>query len=199
MRRRTRIPWLLPAARNCLSSSYHNEPDLPMGIRAKLFAAFFAIACFGSIPLWAENPVKEKQDRFSLAVECIKRFEGWHSSRHYPYVGWGHCLQPGEKYSAHTMTRQQADELLRKDLRKFCAMFRQFGKDSLLLATLAYNVGPYRLLGSKKIPKSTLVRKLEAGDRNIYKEYISFRCYRGKVVPSIERRRKVEFELLYIP
>lgn len=127
-----------------------------MGIRAKLFAAFFAIACFGSIPLWAENPVKEKQDRFSLAVECIKRFEGWHSSRHYPYVGWGHCLQPGEKYSAHTMTRQQADELLRKDLRKFCAMFRQFGKDSLLLATLAYNVGPYRLLGSKRFPKVLL-------------------------------------------
>ncbi len=68
-----------------------------------------------------------------------------------------------------------------------------------LLGTLAYNVGPYRLLGSKKIPKSTLVKKLEAGDRNIYKEYISFRCYKGKVVPSIERRRKVEFELLYIP
>ena len=88
-------------------------------------------------------------------------------------------------------------ELLRKDLRKFCAMFRQFGKDSLLLATLAYNVGPYRLLGSKKIPKSTLVRKLEAGDRNIYKEYISFRCYKGKVVPSIERRRKVEYMLLF--
>lgn len=95
------------------------------------------------------------------------------------------------------MTRQQADELLRKDLRKFCAMFRQFGKDSLLLATLAYNVGPYRLLGSKKIPKSTLVKKLEAGDRNIYKEYISFRCYKGKVVPSIERRRKVEYMLLF--
>ena len=168
-----------------------------MGIRAKLFAAFFAIICFGSIPLRAENPVKEKQDRFSLAVECIKRFEGWHSSRHYPYVGWGHCLQPGEKYSAHTMTRQQADELLSKDLRKFCAMFRQFGKDSLLLATLAYNVGPYRLLGSKKIPKSTLVKKLEAGDRNIYKEYVSFRCYKGKVVPSIERRRKVEYMLLF--
>jgi glycoside hydrolase, family 24 len=46
-----------------------------MGIRAKLFAAFFAIACFGSIPLRAENPVKENQDRFSLAIECIKRFD----------------------------------------------------------------------------------------------------------------------------
>ncbi len=76
-------------------------------------------------------------------------------------------------------------------------MFRQFGKDSLLLVTLAYNVGPYRLLGSKKIPKSTLVKKLEVGDRNIYKEYVSFRCYKGKVVPSIERRRKVEYLLLF--
>lgn len=76
-------------------------------------------------------------------------------------------------------------------------MFRQFGKDSLLLVTLAYNVGPYRLLGSKKIPKNTLVKKLEAGDRNIYKEYVSLRCYKGKVVPSIERRRKVEYLLLF--
>jgi len=39
--------------------------------------------------------------------------------------------------------------------------------------------------------------KLESGDRNIYKEYVSFRCYKGKVVPSIERRRKVEFMLLF--
>ena len=69
-----------------------------MGIRAKLFAACFAIICFGSIPLWAENPVKEKQDRFSLAVECIKRYEGWHGEkRHWPYVGYGHKVLPGER------------------------------------------------------------------------------------------------------
>ena len=93
---------------------------------------------------------------FERAVRCTKYFEGWHSEKHHPYVGYGHRLQPGERYSARTMTKRQADALLRKDLRKFCAMFQQFGKDSLLLATLAYNVGPYRLLGSGKIPKSTL-------------------------------------------
>ena len=98
---------------------------------------------------------------FERAVRCTKYFEGWHSEKHHPYVGYGHRLQPGERYSARTMTKRQADALLRKDLRKFCAMFQQFGKDSLLLATLAYNVGPYRLLGSGKIPKSTLIRKLE--------------------------------------
>ena len=98
---------------------------------------------------------------FERAVRCTKYFEGWHSEKHHPYVGYGHRLLPGERYSARTMTKRQADALLRKDMRNFCAMFRQFGKDSLLLATLAYNVGPYRLLGSGKIPKSSLIRKLE--------------------------------------
>ena len=88
---------------------------------------------------------------------------------------------------------------VRKDLRKFCAMFQQFGKDSLLLATLAYNVGPYRLLGSGKIPKSTLIRKLEAGDRNIYREYIAFCNYKGKRHAMLLKRRKAEFALLYVP
>ena len=97
------------------------------------------------------------------------------------------------------MTRKQGEALLRKDLRKFCAMFRQFGKDSLLLGTLAYNVGPYRLLGSDKIPKSKLIRKLEAGDRNIYQEYIAFCNYKGKRHKMLRKRRKAEFALLYIP
>ena len=135
---------------------------------------------------------------FERAVRCTKYFEGWHSEKHHPYVGWGHKILPGEKYSARTMTKRQADELLRKDLRKFCAMFRQFGKDSLLLATLAYNVGPYRLLGSKTIPKSTLIKKLEAGDRNIYREYIAFCNYKGKRHAMLLKRRKAEFALLYM-
>ena len=73
------------------------------------------------------------------------------------------------------------------------------GKDSLLLSLLGFNVGCYRLIGNGKIPKSRLIQKLESGDRDIYREYISFRCYQGKVIPSIERRRKEEFELFYIP
>ena len=78
---------------------------------------------------------------FERAVRCTKYFEGWHSEKHYPYVGYGHKLLPGEKLSARTMSKREAEVLLRKDLRKFCSMFRQFGKDSLILATLAYNVG----------------------------------------------------------
>ena len=143
-----------------------------MRYRMLLLLCFLSLGC----TLSAQEPEREtaKEARifrlpeFERAFLCVRYFEGWHSEKNHPYVGWGHCLQPGEKYSARTMTRQQADELLRKDLRKFCAMFRHLGKDSLLLGTLAYNVGPFRLLGSGKIPKSKLIRKLEAGDRDIY-------------------------------
>lgn len=133
------------------------------------------------------------------AFLCCRYFEGWHSEKSYPYVGWGHRLQEGENYSAHTMTKRQADALLRKDLRKFCAMFRKFGKDSVLLGTLAFNVGPAKLLGSKRYPKSTLIRKLEAGDRDIYLEYTAFCNYKGKRHAILLKRRKAEFALLYVP
>ena len=76
---------------------------------------------------------------FERAVCCTKFFEGWHSEKHYPYVGYGHKLLPGERYSARTMTKRQADALLRKDLRKFCAMFRKFRKDSTLLSEISDN------------------------------------------------------------
>lgn len=68
------------------------------------------------------------------AFLCTRYFEGWHDQSCYPYIGWGHQLQPGERYSARTMTKRQADALLRKDLRKFIAMFRRFGADSYILS-----------------------------------------------------------------
>ena len=133
------------------------------------------------------------------AFLCTRYFEGWHDQSCYPYLGWGHRLQKGERYSARTMTKPQADALLRKDLRKFIAMFRQFGADSTLLGTLAYNVGPAKLLGGSVYSKSTLIRKLEAGDRNIYREYVAFCNYKGKRHAMLLKRRKAEFALLYVP
>lgn len=142
------------------------------------------------------HPDEKENNLFDRAVELIKRYEGWHTVRDAPYIGYGHQLLPGEKLTAD-LTEAQADSLLRSDLMKRCAVFRRFEKDSLLLATLAYNVGHNRLLGYGKTPKSKLILKLEQGDRNIYEEYISFRMYRGKVIPSLERRRKEEFKLLF--
>ena len=127
---------------------------------------------------------------FDKAVACIKFYEGIHTKKDYPYIGYGHCIQPGEK-----LTKKQADALLRSDLKKLCAIFRGYGVDSLLLATLSYNVGCGRILGNGKYPKSNLLRKIEAGDRKFYKDYLVFCKYKGKRIASIQRRRYTELSV----
>ena len=97
------------------------------------------------------------------------------------------------------MTERQADSLLRADLWKCFEHFKGSGKDALLLTLLAYNVDVGRLLGYGNHPKSRLLRKIEAGDRNIYREYVSFCRYKGKVLKELVKRRQVEFVLFYIP
>ena len=133
---------------------------------------------------------------FERAVACIKHYEGLHGPRNYPYVGYGHRLLPGERLSS-VMTKRQADSLLRADLKKRLVTFRRFGRDSLLLAVLSYNVGEYRLLGYGKQPKSRLIQKLESGDRDIRSEYTSFCRYRSKELKALRLRRRVELALLY--
>lgn len=128
-------------------------------------------------------------DLFEDAVRLIKKYEGWHHARDQPYVGYGHRLLPTDTFNSD-ISESFADSLLRSDLKKKCAVFRHFGADSLLLGVLAFNVGESKVLRSK------LARKLEAGDRNIKEEYLSFRMYKGKVVRSLERRREEEYELL---
>ena len=136
---------------------------------------------------------------FDRACECIMYYEGMHRKKDYPYVGYGHKLQPGESYSSN-MSPAAAERLLRKDLRKLCNMFSKYGQDSLLLATLAYNIGPYKVLGRKgKYPKSDVLKKLESGDRNIRDAYVNHCHWRGKRIASIERRRYAELILLYNP
>lgn len=153
---------------------------------------------------YAASPPMESGPMFELplfdrAVVIIKHFETLHLPKDYPYVGYGHQVQPGEPYKRGVqLSEKQADKLLRKDLLKFCSMFRHMGADSLLLACVAYNVGPYRILGSgKKYPKSSLLKKLERGDRNILKEYLSFCKYKGRPHEGIRVRRMLEYKLLF--
>ncbi|MFC4666722.1 glycoside hydrolase family protein [Falsiporphyromonas endometrii] len=169
-----------------------------MRTRSKLLA--FYLVCLSCFRLSAQEGGKAlfSLPPFERAVVCIKHFEGLHSWKDYPYVGYGHRLLPGERFTA-AMTERQADSLLRADLMKRFASFQRFGKDALLLTVLSYNVGEYRLLGSGKRPKCRLVRKLESGDRDIYREYVSFCRYKGKVLRDLVKRRKVEFALFYIP
>ena len=135
---------------------------------------------------------------FERAVVVVKYFEGMHSWKNYPDVGYGHQLQPGDYFTAD-MTERQADSLLRADLLSRYALFRRFGKDALLLTVLSYNVGTGTLLGCRNRPKSRLIRKLEQGDRNILPEYLSFCRYKGRMLSGLLKRRRVEFALFYIP
>ena len=96
------------------------------------------------------------------------------------------------------MTEWQADPLLRAALWKCFEHFKGYGKDALLLTLLAYNVGVGRLLGYGKPPKSRLLRKIESGHRNFYREYVSFCRYKDKVLSGLVKRRQVEFALFYV-
>jgi GH24 family phage-related lysozyme (muramidase) len=132
---------------------------------------------------------------FERAVLVIKYYEGWHTAKHHPYIGYGHQLRPTDRLTWR-LSRQQADSLLRADLRDYCALFRRYGKDSLLLAALAYNVGPYKLLGNSTLPKSRLLKMIERGDRGFAKEYLRYCYVDGVYYPSIRRRRWTELRVL---
>ena len=165
---------------------------------AKRFA-LFCIMCLLCQPILAQRKVRLADlPPFERAVVVVKYFEGLHNKpKDFPYVGYGHQLQPGERFTAD-MTERQADSLLRADLWKCFEHFKGYGKDALLLSLLAYNVGVGRLLGYGKHPKSRLLRKIEAGDRNIYQEYVSFCRYKGNVLRGLFKRRQVEFNLFFI-
>lgn len=132
---------------------------------------------------------------FERAVLIIKKFETMHRPKHWPYIGYGHCVQPGEPYRRGVqLTEAQADALLRKDLRKFVSLYKHMGEcNAILLGTLAYNIGP----GAVK--RSTVYKKLKRGDSNIYIEYTSHCHYKGKRHPGLLKRRITEISILYIP
>lgn len=129
---------------------------------------------------------------FEKAVEMIKKYETMHKPKHWPLVGYGHKVLPGEKFNRKkTLTEEEADALLRKDLLKNCAYFRHMGKDSLLLGILAYNIG------QGAVKRSTLYKKLLEGDRDIRENYIAHCRYKGKVHSQIKRRRIEEFDAFF--
>lgn len=154
---------------------------------------------FAASPRSAVGGAQERKPRsimelplFERAVLIIKKFETLHQLRHRPYYGYGHRIQPGERFPQHRpLTEREADALLRKDLAKFCALYSQYGKDCILLGTLAYNIGP------GAVNKSSVVRMLKAGNRDIFKSYTSHCHYKGKFHKQLYRRRVTEIMLLF--
>lgn len=130
---------------------------------------------------------------FERAVIIIKKYETLHRPKDYPYVGYGHRVLPGEPYRRGVqLTEKQADALLRKDLRKFVSLYKAYGKDALLLGVLAYNCGP------GIVNKSTILKKLKSGNRDIFKSYTAHCRYKGKFHKQLHQRRLTEFAALFI-
>ncbi len=157
-----------------------------------LFVALLTLAAATPAP-HAKRSIMELP-LFERAVLIIKKFETLHRPKHWPYVGYGHCVQPGDPYRRGCqLTERQADALLRKDLRKFVSLYKHMGeRNAILLGTLAYNIGP------GAVNRSTVYKKLKRGDTNIYKEYTANCHYKGKFHKQLHQRRITEFVILFM-
>ncbi len=161
-------------------------------LRGLLWVALLAL----TIPVaLSDSATAEKvySKEFETAVSIIKKYEGLHRNKG-RLIGYGHMVFAGDKYKrGSNLTEAQADALLREDLEKLCERYRSFGQDSLILAALAYNCG------TGTVAKSSVYKKLAAGDRDIRSSYLSHCRANGKVLSQLKRRRQEEFDSLYIP
>jgi len=108
--------------------------------RTPLFITLVLVA----VAMTAQAQQLKDIPKFELAVALIKKYEGWHGhTKHHPYVGYGHKLLPGERYT-HRMNKRRADALLRSDLRKLCATFRSVGKEFPLACNPCVQRGPWQ-------------------------------------------------------
>lgn len=136
------------------------------------------------------RPQSEYQEMFDRAVEVIKKYETLHKAKHWPLIGYGHKVQPGEKYKRGVvLSEKEADALLRKDLKKFIEYFKDQGDQAIVLGTLAYNIGP------GNVKKSSVYSKIKAGNTDVYSSYISHSKYRGKTHAQIKKRREEEYSI----
>lgn len=176
-------------------SGYFAQCSNSGSLRKLLWAIISAIALSG-IAMFALGSAKSDNKvytvEFEKAVTLIKKYEGLHKN-HPTLIGYGHQVIAGDKYKRRAnLSLEQADELLRDDLSKLCARYRSFGKDSLLLAALAYNCG----IGT--VAKSSVYKNLQAGNRNIESAYLAHSKSRGKTLSQLKRRRQEELDSLFV-
>ncbi len=128
-------------------------------------------------------------------IALIKRFEGF-SAQAYRCpagkmtIGYGHVLTPHD--DAAPITEPQAHQLLLQDLKPMESAINRLVDVPLsqhqfdALASLVYNIGIGAFAGS------TLLRKLNAGEEGVEKEFLRW-VYAGKTpLPGLVTRRREE-------
>jgi lysozyme len=144
----------------------------------------------------------------AAGLSLVKQFEGfepkWYPDPAHgwklPTIGYGHTDSAGEpKYATSkniVLTEEQATEILRKDMQKYADAVSKAVKAPLTdnqfdaLVSWCYNVGP------GAVAKSTLVRKLNAGDyASVPSELAKWNKAGGKTLKGLTRRRAAEAAL----
>lgn len=132
-------------------------------------------------------------------VDFIKSFEGYSDKAYQDIVGvwtigYGTTLIDGERvHEGMVCTEEQACSYLEKDVQDYLDRVSPAIKVDLTqgqvdsLASFAYN------LGVGALTKSTLLRKLNAGDiKGAADEFLRWNKAGGKVVKGLTRRRVAE-------
>jgi len=133
-------------------------------------------------------------------IDLIKEHEGLRLNAYRDPVsvltiGYGHTSMAGEPkvYAGQKITRAEALTILHRDINRFAVGMMKFIRVSLTqgqfdaLVSLSFNIG----LGAFK--KSTLLRKLNAGDfEGAASEFPKWRKAGGRVLPGLVKRRAME-------
>lgn len=134
----------------------------------------------------------------SAAVALIKQFEGFRDRAYRDSVGvW--TIGYGHTKTAHpgmTITAERGDVLLAADLRDAESAIERLVTVDLgdnefgALVSFVFN------LGAANLAKSTLLKKLNAGDRaGAAREFLRWDKAGGKTLPGLSARRHAEMEL----
>ena len=128
-------------------------------------------------------------------LDLIKQFEGLYLQAYrcpagVPTIGYGHTAGVA---MGQTITQQQADDYLRRDVRMFERAVERLVKVPLTqgqfdaLVSFAFN------LGEGALAQSTLLRLLNAGDyAGAAAQFDRWNKAGGRVLPGLVRRRAAE-------
>lgn len=125
------------------------------------FYFVFGFALLGALGVFAVSRLSAR------GIAHLKRKEGWSATPYkdqagYPTIGYGHKIRPGEYFTV--IDEAQGEQLLLADLAEAEAAVQRLVAVQLTtgqydaLVSLVFNVG------AGAIEKSTLLRKLNAGD-----------------------------------
>ena len=128
-------------------------------------------------------------------LDLIKQFEGLYLNAYrcpagVPTIGYGHTAGVA---MGQTITQQQADDYLRRDVRQFARAVARLVTVPLTqgqfdaLVSFAFN------LGEGALAQSTLLRLLNAGDyAGAAAQFDRWNKAGGRVLPGLVRRRAAE-------